>query len=124
MHINKFRISASATGQVKMLAQRAGLTPNLICRMAMVTSFEAGPVSGSPEESDEGQEFNAYTLFGDYQPIFIDMLRFVELRSGDVEFDDSELLRKLRQHIDRGVRQLSVRIKSPADAAELIAGSS
>lgn len=124
MHINKFRISASATGKVKVLAQRAGLTPNLVCRMAMVTSFEAGPVTESAEESEEGQEFNAYTLFGDYQPIFIDMLRYVELRTGDVELDDSELLRKLRQHIDRGVRQLSVRIKSPADAADLIAGSS
>lgn len=124
MHINKFRISASATGQVKVLAHRAGLTPNLICRMAMVSSFEAGPVTGSAEKSEEGLEFNAYTLFGDYQPIFIDMLRFVELRSGNVRCDDSELLRKLSQHIDRGVRQLSVRIKSPADAAELIAGSS
>lgn len=124
MHISKFRISASATGQVKVLAQRVGLTPNLICRMAMVTSFEAGPVTGSTVDSEEGQEFNAYTLFGDNQPIFVEMLRFVELKSGATELDDGELLQRLRQHIDRGVRQLSVRIKSPADAAELIAGSS
>lgn len=123
MHINKFRISASATGQVRVLAQRAGLTPNLICRMAMTTSFEAGPITGAPDEATEGQEFNAYTLFGDFQPIFLDLLRFVEFGVKDAQVEDGELLRRLRQHIDRGVRQLAVRIKSPSDAAELIAGN-
>ena len=41
----------------------------------------------------------------------------------EIETDDTDLLERLRLHIDRGVRQLSVRLKSPADAAELIAGS-
>ncbi len=124
MHISKFRISAAATGQVKVIAQRAGLTPNLICRMAMLVSFESGPVSGEDNESPEGQEFNAYTLFGDFQPIFVDLLRFVEYDSNGGEVDDQVLLQRLRLHIDRGIRQLFVRIKSPADAAELIAGAS
>lgn len=123
MHINKFRISAPATGQVRVLAQRAGLTPNLICRMAMTASFEVGPITGAPDDTAEGQEFNAYTLFGDYQPIFLDLLRFVEFGAKDIQVEDVELQQRLRQHIDRGVRQLAVRIKSPADAAELIAGS-
>ena len=122
MYINKFRISSSATGQVRLVAQRAGLTPNLVCRMAMLLSFEAGPVTGSAGDTLDGQEFNAYTLFGDFQPIFIDMLRLVEFGSEGVEADETDMLERLRLHIDRGVRQLSVRIKSPADAAELIAG--
>ncbi|WP_282158729.1 DNA sulfur modification protein DndE [Shimia thalassica] len=123
MHISKFRISQAATGQVRIVAQKAGLTPNLVCRMAMLVSFEAGPVSGTSSESQDGQEFNAYTLFGDFQPIFLDMLRFVEFGSNPADVDDSVLLDRLRLHIDRGIRQLSVRIKSPADAAELLAGS-
>lgn len=122
MHINKFCISLEATGQVKIVSQRAGLTPNLVCRMAMLLSFESGPVSGVSAEYQEGQEFNAYTLFGDFQPIFIDMLRYVEFGLEDIAVEDSVLLQRLRLHIDRGIRQLSVRIKSPADAAELIAG--
>ena len=107
MHINKFRISSTATGQVRIISQRSGLTPNLVCRMAMLSSFEAGPISGAADDTSEGQEFNAYTLFG----------------PEEIEADDTDLLERLRLHIDRGVRQLSVRLKSPADAAELIAGS-
>ena len=123
MHISKFRISTTATGQVRIISQRAGLTPNLVCRMAMLSSFEAGPITGAPEDTQEGQEFNAYTLFGDFQPLIIDLLKYVEFGSGDADVEDSALLERLRLHIDRGVRQLSVRLKSPADAAELIAGS-
>lgn len=89
----------------------------------MLSSFEAGPITGAPEDTQEGQEFNAYTLFGDFQPLFIDLLKYVEFGSGDADAEDSALLERLRLHIDRGVRQLSVRLKSPADAAELIAGS-
>ena len=123
MHINKFRISSTATAQVRIISQRSGLTPNLVSRMAMLSSFETGPIPGSSDSADEGQEFNAYTLFGDFQPLFIDLLRYVEFGLEVSEPDDSDLLERLRLHIDRGVRQLSVRLKSPADAAELIAGS-
>lgn len=91
--------------------------------MAMLSSFEAGPVSGAADDKGEGQEFNAYTLFGDFQPLFIDLLKYVEFGPEENEADDNDLLERLRMHIDRGVRQLSVRLKSPADAAELIAGS-
>lgn len=123
MHINKFRISSTATGQVRIISQRCGLTPNLVCRMAMLSSFEAGPISGAADGVGEGQEFNAYTLFGDFQPIIIDLLKYVEFGAEEFETDDNDILVRLRLHIDRGVRQLSVRLKSPADAAELIAGS-
>ncbi|MEM8971844.1 MAG: DNA sulfur modification protein DndE [Pseudomonadota bacterium] len=123
MHINKFRISSTATGQVRIISQRSGLTPNLVCRMAMLSSFEAGPISGAADDVGDGQEFNAYTLFGDYQLLFIDLLKYVEFGAENIEAEDSDLLARLRLHIDRGVRQLSVRLKSPADAAELIAGS-
>jgi len=112
-----------ATGQVRIISQRSGLTPNLVCRMAMLSSFEAGPISESANDTGEGQEFNAYTLFGDFQPLFIDLLRYVEFGAEEIEAEESDLLQRLRLHIDRGVRQLSVRLKSPADAAELIAGS-
>lgn len=90
----------------------------------MLLSFEAGSISSGANDIGDGQEFNAYTLFGDFQPLIIDLLKYVEFGAEDVETDDNDLLARLRMHVDRGVRQLSVRLRSPADAAELIAGRS
>ena len=122
MHINKFRISADATNKLRVLRQRSGLTPNLLCRMAMAASFESGPIGVGAIAASDGQEFNAYTLFGADQPIFITMLRLVETEDGKSErrVDDDVLLDRLRAHIDRGVQYLSARIKTPADTAELL----
>lgn len=122
MHVSKFKISAEATGKLRFAASRSGLTPNLLCRLAMTTSFEAGPLQQTRSNLKDGQEFNAYTLFGANQPIYLDMLRFVESRDGQHELSDDELLERLKHHIDRGIGQLSVRIKSPADVAELLSG--
>ena len=115
MHINKFRISAEATGRLRVLRQRAGLTPNLLCRMAMAVSFEAGKIGHAPD-IEEGQEFNSYTLFGGDQPIYTTLLRWVETEVGET-VDDRELLKRLRAHVDRGLGAISVRVKSPGDAA-------
>ena len=120
MHISKFRISSEATARLRVLRQRAGLTPNLICRMAMAMSFEMGTVGPAPD-TDEGQEFNAYTLFGADQPVYTTLLKFVETHGDDTP-DERELLARLRVHIDRGIGALSTRIKSPSDAARLLAG--
>lgn len=116
MHINKFRISGDATNKLRVLRQRSGLTPNLLCRMAMAASFESGPIGDMVTSEPDGQEFNAYTLFGADQPLYVTLLRIVE---SDDEPDDEELLGRLRAHIDRGVQYLAARIKTPADTAQL-----
>lgn len=124
MHVSKFKISASATGKMRNAAQRTGLTPNLLCRLAMMTSFEAGPIKQMRTDIEDGQEFNAYTLFGANQPIYLDLLRFVETHGGQQELSDEDLLERLKHHIDRGIAQISVRVKSPADIADLLSGQS
>lgn len=122
MHISKFRVSSEATGRLRVLRQRATLTPNLLCRVAMAMSFEMGK-TGPAAEIEEGQEFNAYTLFGGDQPIYTTLLRLVETEDGE-KVDDQELIRRLRAHIDRGLSAMSARVKSPGDAARLLAGDS
>lgn len=122
MHISKFRVSSEATSRLRALRRRASLTPNLFCRMAMAMSFEMGKI-GPATEVQEGQEFNAYTLFGGDQPIYTTLLRWVETEDGE-EVDDRELIHRLRAHIDRGLSAISVRVKSPGDAARLLAGDS
>ena len=73
-----------------------------------------------PEEN--GQEFNAYTLFGSDQPIFLSMLSLVEQPDGKTDLGDDELMRRLRCHIERGIGHIAIRINTPADAARLLAG--
>lgn len=114
------KVSIQATARLRVLRQRAGLTPNLICRMAMASSFEAGKIGRAPE-IEEGQEFNAYTLFGADQPIYTTLLRWIETEDGE-QVDDRELLRRLQAHIDRGLGAVFVRVKKPGDAARLLGG--
>lgn len=121
MRFNKLKISADATSRLRSLRQRTGLTPNLLCRVAIMLSLEEGPVGGGASPDEEGQEFNAYTLTGDYNGLIGALLRFVEeVEAGaDEPLNNDELVKRLRFHIHRGVATLSVRAKSPADVARL-----
>lgn len=119
MRFNKLRISADAESRLRSLRQRTGLTPNLLCRMAIMLSLEEGPV-GSGTLTDEGErEFNAYTLTGDHHGLIAAMLRLVEEEAEGRRVPDDELVVRLRAHIHRGVATLSVRAKAPADIALL-----
>ena len=122
MHFTKLRMSSETTGRLRMLQQRSGLTPNLLCRMGLMSSLESGSVGEMEPPEENGQEFNAYTLFGPDQPIFLSMLALVESQEGSEDFDEETLLRQLRCHLDRGVGQIAIRIDSPSDAARLLAG--
>ncbi len=121
MHYSKLRISSDATSKLRSLRQRTGLTPNLLCRIALMTSLEQGPLGGAHPPDEEGSEFNAYTLTGEYGALFAALLRWVE--EGETPSDpleNDELLTRLRGHIHRGVGTLSVRAKTPADVLRLV----
>jgi len=121
LHFNKLKISADAASKLRFLRQRTGLTPNLLCRIALMTSLEKGSLRDVRPPDEDGSEFNAYTLTGDYGALFAGMLRFVEEGiSPERELDDATLLGLLRAHIHRGVGLLSVRVKSPVDVLKLV----
>src|SRR5262249_31670116 len=121
MHYSKLKISSDATSKLRALRQRTGLTPNLLCRLAIMASLEEGPLGSLPVPDEEGSEFNAYTLTGEYGALFAGLLRWVEEnQSTEQEIDNDNLLTRLRGHIHRGVGTLSVRIKSPADVLRLV----
>ena len=119
MRFNKLKISADASSRLRAIRQRTGLTPNLLCRVAIMLSLEEGPVGILQTLDEDGQEFNAYTLTGDYNGLILAMLRFVEEESEGRRLEDDELLLRLRAHIQRGVATLSVRAKGPADLVRL-----
>lgn len=121
MHYSKLRISADATSRLRSLRQRTGVTPNLLCRMALMVSLEQGPIGSIKPPDEDGSEFNAYTLTGEYGALFAALLRWVEEGEHPVEpMSDDSLLQRLRGHIHRGVGTLSVRAKAPADILRLV----
>ena len=115
MRFSKLRISAEATSKIRSLRQRAGLRPNLLCRIALMLSLEEGSASSRPVPPEDGMEFNRYTLTGDHDALFVAALRLVE-----GERPDEELVALLRTHIHEGVGRLSVRVKRPVDVAALV----
>ncbi len=122
VHYSKLKISADATSRLRALRQRTGVTPNLLCRMALMTSLEEGPLRGTAAPDETGAEFNAYTLTGEYGALIGALTRWVEGRSSeaDGELSNDELIDLVRSHIHRGVRTLSVRAKSPSDILRLV----
>ena len=123
MRFTKLKISTDAESRLRSLRQRTGLTPNLLCRMAIMLSLEEGPVGSGTDTDEGGNEFNAYTLTGDHDQLIFAMLRLVEEEQAGGRVADDELLARLRAHIHRGVGTLSVRAKAPADVALLAAAA-
>ncbi|WP_264753781.1 DNA sulfur modification protein DndE [Acinetobacter venetianus] len=97
-----------------MLKQRTGLTPNLLCRIALMMSLEEGALGNIPLPNEDGSEFNAYTLTGDNTDLFLSLLRYVE-DNIDEPLENKVLLDRMRGHIHRGVGAMSVRFKMPTD---------
>lgn len=121
MHYSKLKISTDATSKLRMLRQRTGLTPNLLCRFALMLSLEEGPIGDASPPDEDGSEFNAYTLTGEYSALVAALLRWVEEGHSPHEpLDNIALMARLRGHIHRGVGHLSVRAKSPSDVLRLV----
>jgi DNA sulfur modification protein DndE len=120
VHFSKLKTSADAASKLRSLRQRTGLTPNLICRIGIVISLEEGPVGemGAPDE--EGLEFNAYTLVGEYGALFSALIRWVEEEALTAPLTNSDILSRMRAHLHRGIGTLSVRAKTPADILGLV----
>lgn len=84
-------------------------------------SIEEGPLGERPAPDEDGSEFNAYTLTGEYGALFAGLLRWVEEGPNpEVPLSNDELVQRLRGHIHRGVGSLSVRAKSPSDILRLV----
>lgn len=124
MHYSKLKISKDATSRLRSIKQKTHITPNLLCRYALMQSLEDGPLGDIPLPDQEGQEFNAYTLTGELTELLLALVRSVEERTGEPALSDEALMARVRGHIHRGVGSLSVRVKSPSDLVMLAAQAS
>lgn len=97
----RLRISHNATETLKLLKARTGVTPNIVCRMALLISLENGPDGGQAQPDQNGSEFNAVTLFGEFA-LLLDAL----LTQVHGPLTSKEKVDKIVSHIDDGLSTL------------------
>ncbi len=101
MFPNRIRISKGASDQLKLIKQRTGVTPNVLCRMAIMLSLKRDSVIKRSDTKLDGLEFNISTLFGEYVPLYECLLRQFH---GALEQKEFEVL--LAAHVDDGIMVL------------------
>jgi DNA sulfur modification protein DndE len=118
MNLNKIKISEDLTQKLRTLKSRTGLTPNILCRIGICLSLREPGCPPNPDADENGMEFNRYTLTGEYDTLFLSLLKEKNLQEG-VRNDESTT-KTFINHIYRGVFLLYNRVKSLSDMSYLI----
>ena len=100
-----------------MLKGRTGLTPNILCRIAFCLSLKELGIPDIGKDSG-GQEFNRFTLTGEWDAFYIALLKLRMLNDG--LNPSKELLKQFKEHIERGVIILFNRVKNFNDLSSLL----
>lgn len=98
MFPNRIRISKTASDQLKQVRQRTGLTPNILCRIAIMLSLKRASLHKRANSKLDGIEFNLPTLFGEHVMLYESLFRQAY---GNLSQKEAELL--LTAHIDDGI---------------------
>jgi len=106
---NRLHISQQATNQLKAIKSRTGVTPNILCRIALALSLEENFPANTENTDIKGAEFNLSTLLGDTGVVFEALLKQAH---GNLSPKQAELM--LAAHIDNGVDKIK-RSKSILD---------
>lgn len=101
MFPNRIRISKSASDQLKLIKQRTGLTPNILCRIAIMLSLKRASLNKKYNAKVDGLEFNLSTLFGEHVALYECLLRQAY---GELTQKEAEAI--LAAHADDGVMVL------------------
>ena len=117
LQLQRVRFSTEADNRLRMLKARTGLDNNIICRLGLCLSLEEPGEPRSDSSGPSSREINRYILLGEYDPLFVALLR---TRHPEHCGDTDALTRLLIQHLHRGVTLLANRLKGPASLAELV----
>lgn len=114
---NRVKISRSSTSKLSVLKRKTGLTPNLLCRIGLCLSLDA---SGTPhmEPEEDGMEFNRYTLTGEWDQLFLILLK-QRLDEEGLDFERAGL-DQLKAHLSRGITMVHSRVKSLPDLQRML----
>lgn len=116
MQLNKIKLTTESSERLKQLKARTGLTPNILCRIGFCLSLRDKTVPNPDKYPEEDREFNRYTLLGEWDDLYVALLRQWCIENIDEEV---ELIDYFRSHMNRGVEYVSKSAKSISDIARL-----
>jgi len=118
MSFTRIRVSTEVTTRLIQMKAKTGLTPNFLSRIAFCASLNEAGVPDPKMYDEDGQEFNRYTLTGEWDLFFISLLKERLVLDGlDPELDLSD---QFRAHLNRGVLSVYLRIRGLTDLVNLI----
>lgn len=116
MQLNKIRVSNDASERLKQLKGRTGLTPNILSRLGFCLSLNEAGVPNPDRYPEEDREFNRYTLLGEWDDLYIALLKQRMIQDG---LPTDQIEDQFRAHLNRGIIALSKLVKSVPDIARL-----
>lgn len=116
MQINKIKLTKDASERLKQLKARTGLAPNILARLGFCLSLEEPPIPNPDQYPEEDREFNRYTLLGEWDDLYVALLR---QRISNDGLAEEQLEEQFRAHLNRGIMSLSGLGKSVSDLAAL-----
>ncbi len=118
MNLNRLRVCEEADLRLRSLKARTGLTPNILCRLGFCLSLkDPTPPNPSLYPTDSQREINRYTLTGQWDSLFVALLK---QRCEQDGFGEDDWEDQFRAHINRGVLQLYKQVHSLEDIVRLI----
>ncbi|MCA9111013.1 MAG: DNA sulfur modification protein DndE [Planctomycetaceae bacterium] len=118
MKLNKIILSSEASERLKQLKARTGLTPNILSRIGLCLSFAEPAIPDPAIYPEEDREFNRYTLLGEWDDLYVALLKQRLLQDG-LPLEEAE--RQFRAHLHRGVEALAKLAKTLPDVLRLSA---
>lgn len=117
LKFTRIKLSAKSQNLLGRIKARTGLTPNILARFALCLSINERSKPIITEYDKDGSELEPSILFGEFEPLYLGLMKNRLRKDGVAE---SELNEMTRCHINRGVIALSPRIQNLGDFYKLI----
>lgn len=114
----RIKISIDATTKLQTLKSRTGLTPNILCRIALCYSLNKSKITNLVPFDELGQEFNRHTFMGEYDSVIVALVKEKCIVEG---FDpEKDFLSVFNAHLNDGILAIYARIKNISDLTNLL----
>lgn len=117
-NFTRMKISNDATTKLQTLKGRTGLTPNILCRIALCYSLNREKITNLVPLDENGQEFNRHTLTGEYDLLISSLVKEKCIKDG--LNPKTHFLNIFKAHLNNGIMAIYARVKDISDLVNLL----